>query len=581
MLNYIGLYPNPHEAELNLDFIKDRQDKPISDYIINAMMEFECISNIKILEAKVIEDQDEVDLNYHSVNINYKKKDLDSIPIPKLKSIYDSRCGEVRFKIQISTNKNERIIEKRILMPMTDDSGMYVNNGKKMKAIKQLVDASIYSQRGKITLKAKMPIIIYCNKNRVIADINGVEYTAPSYSYALEPSKGKGKKAMMSKKKVKFVNPIMIYSAKIGFDQTLKFFGMDKFIEIVGEYEEHDVEDNYIFKLNDLFVLVKKHFFDKYEMVRAVTCMICGLKSKSFPVTMGNLNTQSYWICRMGFVGSIKNNDLFSFYEKGLTMIYMIEQLLNRTTINNLRLPTIYKTNIYYLMYWMITNFDALKSRNNIDMKNKRVRINEYIVDSSLGKKVNENINKFIETKSKSRMNTIDTLLELFNFGSDIIVSNMRNLNDLLKSDELVNDLTFLQDIAYSAKGPNSLGEGSPNAIADKYRYLHESMVGVIDLFATSNSNYGLSGYFSPFVETYNGFYFTPEGEPCDARYLFDKAIHDEDHAEVEYDISSLDNYFADMEAKAYYAEGFKYEKLEIVEKEDEPTIYTIDPTEL
>ena len=142
----------------------------------------------------------------------------------------------------------------------------------------------------------------------------------------------------------------------------------------------------------------------------------------------------------------------------------------------------------------MLTNFDELKSRNNIDMKNKRVRVNEYMVDSSLGKKINENINKFIETKSKSRMNVIDTILELLNFPSDIIVSNMRNLNDLLKSDELVNDLTFLQDIAYSAKGPNSLGEGSPNSIANKYRYVHESMVGSIELFATSrcaNANTG------------------------------------------------------------------------------------------
>lgn len=576
MLNYIHLYPNPHEDEFNLDFIQNRQDTPIEDYIINAMREFERISNIEIVDVKVVKDQDEVDINYHSTNINYKKKDLESIQIPKNKSIYDSRYGEVRFKIRITTNLNERVIEKRILMPMMDDTGLYVNNGKKMKAIKQLVDASIYSQRGKITLKAKMPIIIYCNKNRPIIDVDENEHLVPSFSYALEPSKGKGRKGAMGKKKVKFVNPLMIYSAKMGFTRTIDFFGMRDIVEIVGDYTEEMKEENYIFPVNELFVVVNKHLFDKYELVRSFTCMCCGLRSKGFPLSIRDLDDKNYWIARIGFIGSVKNNnELKSFYEKGLTMLYMIEQLLNYTTINNLRLPSVYKQNIYYLMYWMITNFDALKARNNIDMKNKRVRVNEYIVDSSLGKKINENINKFIETKSKSRMNTIDTLLELFNFGSDIIVSNMRNLNDLLKSDELVNDLTFLQDLAYSAKGPNSLGEGSPNAIADKYRYLHESMVGVIDLFATSNSNYGLSGYFSPFVRTYNGFYFTPETEPCDVRYLFDKALAEEERWVPEYDTSSFENYTEDIEKKKSYDDELKYEPLIIVEKEEDTTVYS------
>jgi len=568
MLDYIHLYPNPREKEFNMDFIGNKSDLPIEDFIIMAMKELERISNIEILSVKVVKDQDEVDINYHSVNINFKKKDLDSIEIPKYKNIYDSRYGEVVFKIKISTNLNEKIVTKRILMPLTDSNGLYLNNGKKMKAIKQLVDASIYSQRGKITQKSKMPIIVYCNKNRAIKDIYGEEHIMPSHSYACEPTKSKGKGGIAKKKKVKFINVMMIYAAKMGLMRAIQFFGMDRVISIMGDIEDIDQESYNIFPLNNLFIVVSKELFDKYEMIRAVVCSLTGLTSKQYPVTMKVLNDRTYWICRIGFVGSLKSGDLSSFYEKGLSQICFIEQTV-RLESNRLRLPKIYDSNFYYILYWMITNFDALKSRNNIDMKNKRVRVNEYIVDSSLGKKINENINKFIEVKSKSRMNTMDTLLELLNFSSDIIVSNMRNLNDLLKSDELVNDLTFLQDISYSAKGPNSLGEGSPNAIADKYRYLHESMIGVIDIFATSNSNYGLSGYFSPFVETYNGFYFTPENEPCDARYLFDKALHDEEGMEVEYDVSSMDKYFEDMIEKGYYDEELKYEPLIIIEKEE------------
>ena len=52
----------------------------------------------------------------------------------------------------------------------------------------------------------------------------------------------------------------------------------------------------------------------------------------------------------------------------------------------------------------------------------------------------------------------MDTLLEIFNFGSDIVVAGMRNLNDLIKTDDIVNDMDSLQALAFSAKGPNSLG---------------------------------------------------------------------------------------------------------------------------
>ena len=78
---------------------------------------------------------------------------------------------------------------------------------------------------------------------------------------------------------------------------------------------------------------------------------------------------------------------------------------------------------------------------------------NKVIFDKE--KKIAENINKIIEKQSKSKMNTMDTLLESFNFASDIIVNGMRNNGDLVKSDELVNDFTALQDMYFSAKGPN------------------------------------------------------------------------------------------------------------------------------
>lgn len=540
-------------------------DAPLEDYIISCMRDFEAIKNIEILGYEIIKDQDDVDINRHMININYKKKDPENIEVPKFKYITENRYGEIVFKIRIYTNLHEKIITKRILLPLEHD-GMYLNNGKKMKAIWQLVDASTYSRRGCITLKARMPIIIYKNKHRITEDIHGVQHVLESYSYALDTTSKK--RGGSKKKKAKFINPLMIYAAKMGVTKTVEFFGMKDIVKIQKSYDEQDDDNFYIFQLNDLFVLADKYLFDKYTLVSSFTCMVVNLANRDFPVTMENLDNKEYWVCRIGYIGSTRNKNILSFREKGITTIYMIERLLNETTIKNLRLPMYYKHNIYYLIYWMITNFDELKKRNNIAMENKRIRKNEYIVLATLGRKISENINKLIERKSKSKLNTMDTLLELFNFNSDIIVAGMRNMNDLVKSDDQVNDMTFLSDLAFSCKGPNSLGENSSKMISAKYRYLHPSMVGVQDLFTTSNSDCGMSGSFTPFVELYDGFYFTPEHEPCRARYEFDKALVEEEHRDIEIDVSTFESYIRELEEKAKFANDLAYETIEIVEKE-------------
>lgn len=564
MLDYISLYPNKYAEGFNDEFLMGSDDPSLEDFIIMAMREFEAIENIKIEDIKVVKDQSQIDINEHTININYKRKDISAIEYPKFKYMADSRYGEVIFKIRIATNLSEEVITKKILFPIEVD-GSYLNSDKKMMAIYQLIDASTYNQRGKITLKSRMPIIIYYNSHRILQDVNGTEFIMPSYSYALNTkSKRPG-----AKSRTKFINPIALYCAKMGMQNTIEFFGMKDIVEIVSDFKESDKDHYYFFELDDTFVKVDSYLFDKYDMVRSFTCMCVNLRCRDFPVTVNNLENKEYWICRIGYIGSAKNKNILSFKEKGITTIYMVERLLDQITANNLRLPDVYKYNIYFVLYWMITNYADIKKKSNMDMANKRIRRNEYIVLSSLGKKVNENINKLVEKKSKSKMNTMDTLLELFNFNSDIIVSGMRNLNDLVKSDDVVNDMTFLETLCYSAKGFQSQASENSKMLATKYRYLDPSMVGRTDINVSSNSDIGTSGMFTPFVKTYNTFYFTPEVEPCQIRYAFDKSLVENEHKEIGFDITSFDSYIDSIREKSKFFDLLKYEEIRIVEKED------------
>lgn len=566
MLDYIALYPNEHENELNMDFLTSANDKPLDYYAIACMKDLESVENIEIMGYRIIEDQDEVDINNHMVNINFKKKDLSSIMIPKHMQMMDTRYHEIQFDIRVHTNLNERTFVKRILVP-TEYDGYYLINNKKMKAIWQLVDASTYSRRGQITMKSRMPIMIYCNKYKITPDINGTEFALPIYSYAQDSSRKRGRSGAV-KKNIKFINPMLIYLAKLGLKKTLQFWGMDGIVKVKRSYSKSDEKSCYIFEANECYVMADKKLFDDLDVVKSFVCMFYHIQNRDFPISMDIMEDKEYWTCRLGYIGSVKNKNLSSFLEKGKTSIHMIERLLDSFSIESLRLPDIYKSNIYYILYWMIMDFDSMKQRVNIDMANKRIRKNEVIVSSTLGRKISENINKLIERKTKSKMNTMDTLLEMFNFNSDIILTGMRNMNDIVKADDSSNDMAFMYDFAYTCKGPQSLGEGNSKNIADKYRYLHPSMVGTVDLFTTSNSDCGMSGSITPFVKLYDGFFFTPNREPCKARYNFEKTLKDDYGIDRKLPLNTFDDYIEYITKKNEFAEDLKYAPIVIVERE-------------
>ena len=353
MQNYIALYPNEHEDELNMDFLTSAFDKPLDYYVIACMKDLEVVNNIEILRYEIVEDQDEIDINNHMININYKKKDLDNIPVPKHSYMLNSRVHEINFTYRVKTNLNEKTFVKRILVP-TEYDGMYLINGKKMKTIWQMVDASTYSRRGQITMKSRMPIMIYCNRHKITPDINGEEFVLPIYSYAQDSTRKKRPGVAGAKKKqIRFINPILIFMAKLGLKKTLKFWGMDGIVTIKSSYTKKDEKENYIFECNDVYILAKKEIFDAEELVQSFVGMCVHLQSRDFPVTKDCLEDREYWICRLGYLGSVKNKNLYSFIEKGRTSLHMIERLLDFFTIESLRLPDIYKSNVYYIFYWI------------------------------------------------------------------------------------------------------------------------------------------------------------------------------------------------------------------------------------
>jgi len=75
--------------------------------------------------------------------------------------------------------------------------------------------------------------------------------------------------------------------------------------------------------------------------------------------------------------------------EKGLNTLKFIERMLDETTKDILKINDSNKKSIYSILRWMVQNYNELRKKDNMDLTNKRLRCNEYIV-SLLTKAFNE-----------------------------------------------------------------------------------------------------------------------------------------------------------------------------------------------
>ena len=116
----------------------------------------------------------------------------------------------------------------------------------------------------------------------------------------------------------------------------------------------------------------------------------------------------------------------------------------------------------------------------------------------------------------------------------------------------------------------NNLDSNS-KMIATKYRYLDPSMVGVLDLNVSSNSDIGMSGSFVPWVKLYDGFFFTPEHQPCQNRYEFERRLQEEDgFKRFTMPIDSFEKYIEALNNGEKFRDLLKPEPILIVEKTQE-----------
>ena len=186
--------------------------------------------------------------------------------------------------------------------------------------------------------------------------------------------------------------------------------------------------------------------------------------------------------------------------------------------MEDLKLPEEDKNSIYAVLRWMIYEFNALRQKENLDIRTKKVRYAEYIA-CLYATKLAGGIYRISDKGNKADLKTIKKALNI----APMFLINAITKCQLVNYKNCVNDMDSIVALKYTYKGNTGIGEKS-NAISNAYRSVHPSHLGRVDIDSSSNSDPGVSGTICPYAELHDG-HFDEYEEPNEWRVNISKIL--------------------------------------------------------
>lgn len=293
--------------------------------------------------------------------------------------------------------------------------------------------------------------------------------------------------------------PIMKYIlAKYGLFRTLQAFGIPEF-SITDNYAEK--EGYYSLAKGNLYINVPKFLFDNDHILQSLVYTIYMSINAKEGAKPNDLWSTEYWLRSLG--ESYNNKSV----EKGESVLDSLESIYDIPTKEALRLPEIYKKDIYCVLIWILREFDILCQTDNLDISTKRRRLAAYCA-ALYGMKLSSGMFTFSSEKN-IQVSQIEKRIHTFPDFLIKAISRDRTINNRSS----VNDLDSFTAIKWTFKGLQGLGEAKDSTVPDIYRQAHPSHLGRIDLDSSSNGDPGMSGMLCPLVKTTDN-YFSDFSEP-------------------------------------------------------------------
>lgn len=464
MIKYLKDYISDFEKELNVPLMNKENDRPLVDYVKEAWQSLEIVQNIKILGFEYTEDEANIDINKYIFKRKKKRRKKERYDY---KFINDNRYGRLTVHIQISANEvdqrtgestvRQKNLKKQMLIPLQDEEGYYFINGKKYYIIYQLVDKSTYTSSSSVTLKSLMPVAVK-RTSITVEDEKGTSFLLPIYN------------VYVFKKEI----PIILFYAANGMDYALDYLGVSDILKFKASMDDVNDDKNLYFQISSkCYLEINKEMFLKYAYVQSIVGMLLHVSTNRF--TIEDMYNKNVWIKKLS-----KNNTV----EKGKDILVFFNRLMDETTKKVLLLDDYNKEDIYSILRWMMQNFNELRMKDNLSLDNKRLRCNEYIA-SLLTQEFSKKLNRVVTLGAKA---TLDNYQDMFKFSGDILLQKMHSAG-ILRFDDTINDMDFFSRFKFTTKGPHSMGRKNTNNISIKYRGIHPSFLGNIDLLVCGNSD--------------------------------------------------------------------------------------------
>jgi hypothetical protein len=471
MRKFIKNYNNPEK--FNEDFIYIKRNDDILEYVTHICKALEVLDGIKFLGATL--DTDESKIKPRGRKNEYWV-DID-----------ESRLDVIHLKFEVSKKDQKEVIEKKLLFPKLINDFYFIIGNNRYYPIHQIIDAATYVTKDAVKLKTLlMPSSV--KKEEIVVKDMDEEKEYNGFIFKIN---------VFSKK----INAFQYFFAKKGIQGTIDYFGLSE----NGRFNIIDVDDPHkddykYFKINNK---IKIEIHEDLICKLTISYIAMIIELTNIRTGMDDLQDLPYWTKKLG-ARFTKNNTAQE--EKGEGIIVSFERVLDGNTKKLLRLPEKDKTDMYSIMRWIVRNHHILAERDNMHLANKRLRVYEYLFYPLL---------RFFSNKTYWIMNRkivkFKNLKSVVNISPGFILSSTIN-NELLRYSNTVNGIDlFSSALRFSKRGKQSYGEGGRN-VATKYRGIHPTYIGKIGLNASSNSDPGMSGTFTPFLET-EGFYFNAKAE--------------------------------------------------------------------
>lgn len=438
MIKMLSDYSRTFDEKLNLPLINRELDKDLYLYVYETIKSLEVFECVKILGYTYNDKENDIRMQEYQRTRMLGGKKVQEDPV-HIMHIPENRVGElsIHYELSIDVKQDDgttKLMTKRytknILIPLKDGDGYYTLKGKRYILMYQLVDSTTYSTSNSVVLKSIMPIPLK-RKAKQIYDVDRNPFTVPIYSTTIFKNE---------------INMMLLFFAKMGFLESLMYLSVDRVITVTETLGE-DLDSYIYFKVNQsLFIRANRFAFDESAEVRSIVGMMMDCMNNRTLIT--EVVDNNFWLEKLGNQQNIQQPAFKR--AKARNLLLSADRMMDMTTRRVLNIAPDHKDSMYSALRWMFMNYNELKSKQIMDITNKRLRDNEYIA-SLMTSELSRSLYRIMSKVRKPQSRSLNTLEELFSFRGDILINNLYN-SGLFKYDDVVNDMDFWNKLKYTIK---------------------------------------------------------------------------------------------------------------------------------